>query len=261
MNANGRIVWQGPSLLDGEPLVVIVTGLTRKSKNTKTANELQTYVMRADVEPHIAKRDGLDFSVCGNCFHRLHSTCYVQVQNAPLAVYRCFAKGRYATLSQADVPLFVGRTLRIGSFGDPAAVPIEVWDTLTGLCHHWTGYTHQWRHCEPGLKAYAMASVESLDGQVDAAMAGWRTFRAMLPGDNEPTQGNEFKCPAQTKGMTCEECVACSGTTSRMARSATIEAHGSRSGMARLAKVAKARRDGTLDTLRKWTPKPTLLER
>ena len=34
-NQNGLILWEGPSALDGSPIVVIATGLKRKSANGK----------------------------------------------------------------------------------------------------------------------------------------------------------------------------------------------------------------------------------
>ena len=49
--ANGVILYEGPSLLDGEPIVAILTGLRSSSCNRKTGAMLQTWIMRADVSP------------------------------------------------------------------------------------------------------------------------------------------------------------------------------------------------------------------
>src|SRR5262245_11876488 len=39
---NGFVLYDGPSALDGERIVVVVTGFTRRSKNGKTGRMLQT---------------------------------------------------------------------------------------------------------------------------------------------------------------------------------------------------------------------------
>ena len=68
--ANGRVVWEGESRLDGAPIVLIVTGFSQKSANRKTGRMLQSYILRRDVAPLEAVRTGLDTSVCGGCRHR-----------------------------------------------------------------------------------------------------------------------------------------------------------------------------------------------
>ena len=52
---NGYILWRGPSLLDGSPIVVIAI---KKSGNRKTGRMLQTYILRADQTPVEAIRSG-----------------------------------------------------------------------------------------------------------------------------------------------------------------------------------------------------------
>jgi len=66
---NGVIVYEGPSELDGEPIVVIVTGL-RKSDNTKTGDMLQLWILLQNKLPCDAAKQGLDSSICGDCKHR-----------------------------------------------------------------------------------------------------------------------------------------------------------------------------------------------
>jgi len=62
LNRNGAIVYQGPSMIDGAPIVAIVTGLTRKSKNEKTGNMAQVFILRADMSPLQAIASGADGS-------------------------------------------------------------------------------------------------------------------------------------------------------------------------------------------------------
>jgi hypothetical protein len=92
-----------------------------------------------------------------------------------------------------------------------------------------TGYTHQWKACDPAFARLCMASVET-PAQREAAMAlGYRTFRVRLP--EQPVEPGEFTCPASAeagKRLTCEECGACGGAKpgTRQA-SPTILFHGS----------------------------------
>ena len=90
---------------------------------------VQTWIIRTDIEPHIAAKKGLDYSVCGDCIHRPVNgdTCYVTLFQAPLAVYRGVQRGIYST----DLDLFYreiqNRKVRFGAYGDPAAVNAQLW--------------------------------------------------------------------------------------------------------------------------------------
>ena len=73
--ADGRILWEGASQIDGAPIVCIATGLKRKTKNKKLSDSdrkgmIQTWIMRTDIAPHVAIKSGADESVCGGCIHR-----------------------------------------------------------------------------------------------------------------------------------------------------------------------------------------------
>ena len=63
----GVVLYRGPSLLDGKPIVCIATGLRSPSGNPKTGPMVQTWIMREDVAPHTAQKSGEDSSVCGDC--------------------------------------------------------------------------------------------------------------------------------------------------------------------------------------------------
>ena len=246
LNKNGLIIYQGPSLLDGMPIVAIVTGLTTKSANSKTGAELQTWILRADISPRAALDTGADASICGDCPHRPTAdgkrTCYVRIDNAPRAVYECFKRGNYATADFDDMidnghDLY-DRVLRIGSYGDPAAVPVGVWDTMAGLCAHHTGYTHQWK-THQNLAHLCMASVDSVGERAEAKLRGFRTFRPR--GSNEQIWANEISCPASEEAgrkTTCENCKLCSGTSSNSPKSITIQIHGPVSNATKLAGIA-----------------------
>lgn len=224
---SGYILYEGPSQLDGQPIVVIATD---NSGNRKTGGMVQTWILRADVEPHTALKTGDDSSVCGDCPHRPANggACYVTVFQAPLAVYRAYHRGSY---SRAVAGQFAGRMVRIGSYGDPAAVPLDVWQAYTMGAKGHTGYTHQWRIADPGLNAYCMASCDKPD-EVEAARAmGYRTFRIRL--DGEQLMQREAVCPASEEAghkVSCEQCGACNGARAgRQLSGIAIVAHGAAS--------------------------------
>jgi hypothetical protein len=219
----GGVLYHGPSRLDGNPIVVIVTGF-RASKNGKTGRMLQTWIMRADVDPGYAVQNGLDGTVCGDCPQRRSTggACYVVVEQAPLGVWRAWKAGRYQDWT-ASFPhnALAGRAIRIGSYGDPAAVPVNVWrrvreQKLTG----WTGYTHQWRSA-PEYRAFLMASCDSEGEMQEAQRMGWRTFR--VHGEHEAPTSEEVACPSER--TTCEACGLCRGRA-RVAKSVAIAVHG-----------------------------------
>ena len=65
--SNGVILYEGPSVIDGAPIVAIATGLKSPSSNDKTGTMVQVWILRADVAPHEAQKTGADESICGNC--------------------------------------------------------------------------------------------------------------------------------------------------------------------------------------------------
>lgn len=215
--------WRGKSVLDGKPIVCIFTGFSRKSKNSKTGNMIQTWILREDVSPAWAEKSGCDYSICGNCRQRhfLGGTCYVSPGRAPTTVFKAYHRGRYLPLEGNDylnsleMEMFRGKVLRIGTYGDPIAVPTELWDGIIadGKLHAWTGYTHQWRHpASVTMRRVLMASVDSEQEFQEATSMGWFCFRnrkctdALLP--------RERVCPASAEAghrTTCNICCACDG--------------------------------------------------
>lgn len=222
------ILYEGPSQLDGAPIVVILT----ESRNRKTGGMLQTWIMRADVAPHEALKSGADSSVCGDCKHRPFNggACYVRVFQAPLVVWKAWRRGNYQAAGSLDAiaERGAGHSIRLGAYGDPAAVPVEIWRALVSRAAAWTGYTHQWRDAVAApLQSLAMASTDSHDELADARAAGWRSFRVRAPF--EPLAGKEIVCPASDeagKKTTCESCRACGGTGAKARADIAIVAHG-----------------------------------
>ena len=256
--ANGYVLYEGPSMLDDAPIVVIATGFKAGSTNRKTGEMVQTYILRQDVEPTEAIRSGADSSICGDCPHRgkvttdstgqprnVGRTCYVNVGQGPLAVFRTYKAGKYPT-APFQLPV-TGRMVRLGTYGDPAAVPGDVWvNLLDGAAGH-TGYTHQWRNPSlsrehlASLRGLCMASADTAEEADHAHAMGWRTFRVSLNPTLDPIRKGEVLCPASAeagKKLTCAECKACNGTMTARRGSIYIPAHGGFAVMANVRRKA-----------------------
>lgn len=218
------VIYSGPSMLDGSPIVVLAsTG----SSNVKTGQMVQTWIMRADMHPSEASSTSNDSSVCGKCprRHSLGGDCYVQIVHAPRSVWESWDRqgrpGTNWTEIGAILPLQQDARdhgLRLGSYGDPMAVPSEVWiDLISALMpRSVVGYTHQWRqtfdqHAAEWYRLHLMASCDSVEEATIARDLGWRFFLAT--DSNDPQIDRVVQCPATRaeNPLTCRECGACSG--------------------------------------------------
>lgn len=230
MSELGAIFYRGPSLLTGDPIIGVLTGLEGGSMNPKTGAMVQAWVLRADRRPMDAVRANVDDAICGDCKLRGHDgldrRCYVAPWIAPHNVFKML--DRYLEASWPELQALVeGRSLRLCAYGDPAAVPFEVWRMLLVTAGGWVAYTHQWKTCDPRLRAIAMASVDTERELSQALIRGWRTFRIRDASD-PVLAGVECICPASDEGRhvtTCERCQLCRGN-GRPARSIAIIAHG-----------------------------------
>lgn len=218
------VVYEGPSMINGEPIVAIITGLESPSKNRKTGPMIQLWILDANEEPHVAVRSGRDESVCGDCPAR-GKWCYVATFQGPLSIYKTWKRGGYGNYSPATL---AGKVLRFGAYGDPAAIPIETIRELGRVVDRFTGYTHAWRYCDPSLKYFCMASCDSVDDQKEASANGWRTFR--VSSDIRDRQQGESICPASDENrtkLTCYDCGACDGRARRSVKGhIVIQVHG-----------------------------------
>jgi hypothetical protein len=159
----GFVFYRGPSPIDGAPIVAIAT---LDSRNSKTGDMVQTWILREDISPLAAIQSGADRSICGNCIHRgsenQERTCYVDAARAPSMVFDAYHRGQYIDLSEDPdtiAMLMRDRIVRMGAYGDPAMVPIKQWRMLLAGSAGRTGYTS----C---MASYVGASLEALrDGQ------------------------------------------------------------------------------------------------
>lgn len=236
------VIYNGPSQLDGAPIVVVAIVT---SANSKTGNMIQTHIIRSDIAPLEASRTGADYAICGNCQHRgtptdapgkktaQGRTCYVNIGQGPTVVFKAYSRGKYPTATPEQTrALAAGRMVRLGTYGDPAAVPAHIWDDLLANAAGHTGYTHQHQHHGADYSRM-MYSADTADDAAQAHNKGFRTFR-VIPVQQWQDHGkaallkNEALCPASKEAgykSTCSTCKLCTGSTTK-ARSIAIVAHG-----------------------------------
>ena len=234
----GYIIYQGESLLDGKEIVVV---FLPTSKNSKTGDMAQTYILVVGIDPRLASKTGADYSICGNCKHRgtptndpnrsyaKGRTCYVNLAQGVLVVYKQLMKGAYPMVNNHKNIQSLGenQVIRLGTYGDPSAVPSYIWDSLLSKAKKHTGYTHQSSIASADVRAdQCMMSADSYEESKQFWSKGFRTFRVLQKNEVLDSK-NEVLCPASKeagKRTTCEQCVLCSGSNIN-AKSVAIYQH------------------------------------
>lgn len=219
MIQNTYLLYRGPSLFNGEEISVVITGLTVPSSNRKTGPIIQSWILSGSEKPTEAVKSGADASVCGSCPLR-GSSCYVNL----VGVNNIWENIDNLQKVDSDVLEIIrrysGLGLRLGSYGDPAMVPLEVWMPLINASKFVVGYTHQWRTCDQRWQQYCQASVESIKDMYEANRMGWATYRVKLKDDS--SEPGETVCINQTnKYIKCNTCRLCNGK-----KNIVVDVHG-----------------------------------
>lgn len=213
---DAALLWRGRSQINGEPILAIMTGLFKNSKNPKTGEMLQTWIIGEEIEPINATQTGADAAICGDCpLKRTNlNACYVNLLGVN-NIYRKYKAGGYKPLSNEQKGLihYLKMGVRLGSYGDPAALPFEAWQEILELSQFHTGYTHQWKSCDRRYQKIIMASVESESDYRLARRSGWLTYRVLKTGEL-PLDG-EIICLNQSHQRKCEDCRLCSGNNNK----------------------------------------------
>ena len=156
--------------------------------------------------------------------------CYVNLGQGVLIVYKAFLRGVYKEALVVEGDGFKinqirdmgrGRFVRVGTYGDPAAVPQRVWELLLSDADGFTAYTHQ----KPWRPEIAMQSADSHAEAVMHWKENRRTFR-VIADLGELDKENETLCPASKemgRRVQCAECRLCAGF--KQAKSIAIVEH------------------------------------
>jgi hypothetical protein len=223
----GYVLWRGLSPINHQPIVAV---LTITSANRKTGDMAQVWILNESSDPVQSIATGEDVSICGNCLHRKQPdgtrTCYVNVGQAPLSVYRSWKRGTYphvATVSDDTLQTKLKtRKIRWGAYGDPAVLPASLVHWINGFACGHTGYTHQWRQpWAQWTRGVFQASCDGLLDYLEASDNGWRTFTVVKKG-YQPDYAKQ--CPATVEHSTaqCITCGLCNGAKSDI----FVNAHG-----------------------------------
>lgn len=213
-------IWRGPSELDGATeIVLLVSGA---STNRKTGDQLQTWILRTDIPPHHAVKQGLDAAVCGDCLHRAGS-CYVLPFTSPNQVWKSWIADPKPVPTNYTLQALV----RLGAYGEIPAVPFEVIAEFLKPTKSSTGFTHAWRYCDQRYQDLLMASVETNRDAREAQAMGWRTYRT-TDTDWHLTKG-EILCPGSDQAdhkLTCAQCGYCDGNARKLRGNVVAPVHG-----------------------------------
>jgi hypothetical protein len=225
----GIILYKGASALDRSREIVVIATLS--SNNRKTGDMVQVWILSEDTHPVQLSADKQDHVICGNCPHRqsLGGACYVNIGQAPAAVFKAYQRGLYPVYdaSKHDA-LFKGRKIRLGAYGDPAAMPFEIAEHIVSLSDGHTAYTHQQKHAgfDPRFLSLCMVSADTPKQAAAAHAIGAKTFRIAVDITNK--FDNEIECLSDSKGISCHDCGICKGSSAPV--SIVIAVHGSRKG-------------------------------
>lgn len=234
----GFVLWRGLSPFDGEPIVAIAT---LKTRNGKTGNMVQIWILHDDQNPVAALHANTNGSICGDCPLQgvddgngklTGRACYVNVGQAPNQIHKAYAAGRYADYDRSRHEfIFHGRKVRLGAYGDPAMLPIDLVEYLCTVADGHTGYSHQLlgmkdRELANRYAKWLMISCHNPAQHREARRRGWRAFT--IVHEKHAEQGrlpdDAVECPNYTHGVTCEQCMLCQGT-SKSAKSVYVIGH------------------------------------
>jgi len=202
------LLYEGPSELDGEPIVLLMTGDDRPSSNTKTGPMMQTWIIKQNESPTEAYHNQTTQSICGDCPLQ-NGICYVTLSHSPTRVWKSYKAGNYKTGNLKTIGR--NRLIRAGAYGDPNAVPKGIWEHLLMYALGHTGYVHT--HTE--LKGVLQASCETEEQAAELQAAGWKTYRSKM--EHEPLMPGEILCPHEKTGIQCIQCLLCDGKTKNIA--------------------------------------------
>ena len=229
MKTTGIVLYDGPSKLNGKPIITIAT---LKSQNIKTGKMISCWTLPKSYPPTVAIDLGEDDAVC-NCNLRgtlatvngktknVGRICYVLNYQAPTTIYHKYHRGGYAPLDKNNIALFKNRMVRFGVYGCPTATPIKIIHDIVKLCRGWTAFTSGWRNGHNKIyQQYCQASVNSVIQAKEAQQRGWKTFR--VSEDGLPLK-NETVC-SSIYGVKCVDCGICNGNTANV----VIKIHGTK---------------------------------
>jgi hypothetical protein len=168
----------------------------------------------------------------------IERACYVIVSQAPTIIYKAYKRGLYRHVTPDEAAQYVhGRALRIGAYGDSAALPPGIVEPLADAADTVTNYTHSGCYDmsrAEQLAQFTMLSADNLKQAERYWQTGARTFRVssnwtLVDGVrrvNDIAKG-ESQCPKTiSKKVSCIDCGLCDGLRRGIKNSIVAPSHG-----------------------------------
>lgn len=210
-------------------VVLVLTNIRGGSQNEKTGDMVQSWIF--DRAKLTAKVFGAKCDACplvNDCYVTSNTRAHLSVRRATLKALGLLEGNtsyKVTTLEKV-LPMLSGRPLRLGSYGDPSAIPLDDMRALVEAADGHTGYTHFWRSSDPAYSQFLMASVEDLAGEMLAQSLGYRTYRVLRKHETEhEVSERSILCLEKSAGLSCADCLVCSGTSKPKAKHIYIYEH------------------------------------
>jgi len=221
----------GIVIFEDDEKVAILTGIKRPSSNPKTGAMLQLSTIVKAVDPVTAHKTNQDKLICGECIHRKNSSCYVNLGQSVLQMYRAYKNGSYTKLDFNNRAVYIQQLnelgklalIRLGAYGDCSFIPNFILTELMRYSTGVTGYTHQFFTSEKDTHRAFMISAESKNEALQAHKLNRRTFR--VTHDIDDLLDNEIVCPNMNNTkITCSNCLLCDGR--KLGKNIVVQVHG-----------------------------------
>ncbi len=207
---------------------LVLTCLVNASKNDKTGDMIQSYLISKD----LLNADTVHFgSKCTTC--PMITKCYVNKDKLSVrGALRRLTNNEstsYKDVSFNEALKHIERSdkgLRLGTYGDPSILPLSDIEMLVKAARFHTGYTHYWDSIPTQYSKFLMASCENEEQELFAKSLGYRAFRVLLKDQNQhKVNKGTIECLNVTHGLTCAKCKLCDGNNKGSKKSIYIHEH------------------------------------
>jgi len=208
-------------------IAVIATTGTTNRKISRDGRASQVWIIDRSTRCGDSRQSGRDAkTVCKGCPLASNKGCYVNARTVTGVQKAYWAGNRPSAKSSDYSALFSGRYVRLGAYGNPSLLPLHKLEKVVKTAKSWTGYFHDWHLMRPERARkygrFLMASCEPSNAD-KAKKLGLRTFTTRKAGDQLPP--DELWCPSD-RGVTCDQCRLCAGTSKAGAKNIAIAVHG-----------------------------------
>ena len=114
--------YQGPSAINGRPIISVFAGMVIPSANVKTGPVIQQFILSDEgVAPHQINSEQSE-AICGSCPLQPSKSggCYVTRFRSSYQVFKQLSK-----YPEFKATRLRGRVMRLGADGDPTAIPFD----------------------------------------------------------------------------------------------------------------------------------------